>query len=155
MTRRPTKKSSVSDDRHYPTQPVAGVGVVIWRDDKVLLVKRKHPPRQGEWGLPGGKQKLGESIMQAAVREAREETGLDIMPLGIITAIDAITRDKSKKIEFHYTIVEVAAESREGKPAAKDDALAVRWATIEDLEKLCAWPEVARVVRLSLLQRAL
>ena len=151
----PRSKTTPTDDRHYPARPVVGVGIVIWRDDKVLLVKRKNPPRAGEWGLPGGKQKLGETIMQAAVREAREETGLDITPLGIITAIDAITRDKAKKIEFHYTIIDVAAESLEGKPAAKTDALEVRWAKLEEVEKLCAWPEVARVVRLSLLQRAL
>ncbi len=144
-----------NDERHYPSRPVVGVGIVIWRDDKVLLVKRGHAPRQGEWGLPGGMQKLGETIMQTAVREAREETDLDIAPLGIVTALDALTQDENGKVEFHYTIIEVAAESREGKAVAKDDALEVRWATIEEVEQLCAWPEVARVVRLSILQRAL
>jgi len=153
--KRPQTKTSVPDDRRYPARPVVGIGIVIWRGDRLLLVKRKHPPRQGEWGLPGGVQQLGETIMQAAVREAREETGLDITPLGIITALDALTRDKSGKPEFHYTIIEVAAESREGKPQAQTDALEVRWATMEEVEKLCAWPEVARVARLSLLQRAL
>jgi len=154
MTRRAAKKS-VPDDRRYPSRPVVGVGITIWRGDKVLLVKRGKPPRKGEWGLPGGKQNAGETIMQAAVREAREETGLDIAPLGIVTAIDAIIRDKQGKIEYHYTIIEVAAESREGKARAHDDALKVRWATVDEVEKLCAWPEVARVARLSLLQRAL
>jgi ADP-ribose pyrophosphatase YjhB (NUDIX family) len=134
---------------------VIGVGVVIWRGDKVLLVKRRNAPRKGELGLPGGVQQIGETIMQAAVREAREETGLDIVPLGIITAIDAITRDKQGKTEFHYTIVEVAAESREGEARARDDALDLRWASMEEVEKLCAWPEVARMVRLSVLQKAL
>jgi 8-oxo-dGTP diphosphatase len=147
---RKTEKS-----RHYPAQPMVGVGVVIWREDKVLLVKRKHPPRAGEWGLPGGAQKLGETIMQTAVREAREETGLDIVPLGIVTALDALTKDKQGKIEFHYTIVEVAAESRAGEARAAADVLAVRWASPDEIEKLCGWPEVARVVRLSMLQRAL
>lgn len=155
MPTKSAKKSPAADDRHYPSRPVVGVGVVIWREDRLLLVKRKHAPRKGEWGLPGGTQLLGETIMQAAVREAREETGLDILPLGIITTIDAISRDKASKIEFHYTIVEVAAESREGDPEPGDDALEVRWATIEEAEKLCKWPEVARVARLSLLQRAL
>lgn len=154
MTRRAAKKS-VPDDRRYPSRPVVGVGITIWRGDKVLLVKRGKPPRKGEWGLPGGVQQLGETIMAAAVREAREETGLNIVPLGIVTTLDALTRDKNSKTEFHYTIIEVAAESRDGEPRAQDDALAVRWATVDEVEKLCAWPEVARVVRLSLLQRAL
>ncbi len=148
-------KKSATDERRYPAQPIVGVGIVIWRGDKVLLVKRKNPPRAGEWGLPGGAQQVGETIMSAAVREAREETGLDITPLGIITAIDALTSDKTGKIEFHYTIIEVAAESLEGKAVAQDDALDVRWATLEEAEKLSAWPEVARIIRLSLLQRAL
>jgi len=128
---------------------------VIWRDDKVLLVKRQNPPRQNEWGLPGGMRHLGETIMQAAVREAREETDLDITPLGIITAIDAVSRDKNDKIEYHYTIIEVAAESREGKAVAKSDAVEVCWAALDELENLCAWPEVSRIVRLSALMKVL
>jgi ADP-ribose pyrophosphatase YjhB (NUDIX family) len=135
--------------------PGVGVGVVIWRGDKLLLVKRGHAPRKGEWGLPGGKQELGETILQTAVREAREETGLDITPLGVITAIDAITRNRAGDIEFHYTIIEIAAESRDGEAEAGGDAPELCWATVDEVEKLCAWPEVARVVRLSLLQRAL
>jgi len=150
-----SKKPVAKEDRRYPARPLSGVGIVIWRDDKVLLVERKNPPRAGEWGLPGGAQKLGETIMQAAVREAREETGLEITPLGVVTAIDALVRDKKGEIEFHYTIVEVAAESREGNAIAGGDAKAVRWATLDEIEKLCKWPEVARIARLSLLQRVL
>jgi ADP-ribose pyrophosphatase YjhB (NUDIX family) len=93
--------------------------------------------------------------MAAAVREVREETNIDIAPLGVITVLDAITRDKKKEIEFHYTIVEVVAEWHAGEAKAADDALAVQWASLDDVEKLCAWPEVARVVRLSMLQRVL
>jgi len=143
------------DDRHYPSRPVVGVGVVIWREDKVLLVKRGAAPRKGEWGLPGGMQKLGETILAAAVREVREETGLDISPLGIITALDAMTHDDENKLEFHYTVIEVAAESREGEAKATDDATDVRWVTLQQVEDLCSWPECARVVRLSALQRVL
>ena len=140
----------------YPSQPVVGIGIVIWRDDKVLLIKRGNPPRQGDWSLPGGKQNVGETIIEAALREGREETGLtDIVPLDIITALDGITRDKDGKVEYHYTIVDVAAESRAGTPKAADDATDVCWATPSEVEKLCKWPEVARIVRLSALQRAL
>jgi ADP-ribose pyrophosphatase YjhB (NUDIX family) len=120
-----------------------------------LLVRRKNPPAQGQWGLPGGKQQLGETLVEAAIREVREETGIEIAPLGVITAIDSITRDAKDKIEYHYTIVEMAADYRAGEPRADDDALEARFVAAEDVELLCQWPEVARVVRLSMLQRVL
>ena len=148
-------KKSTPGDRRYPARPIVGIGIVIWRGDKVLLVKRGKPPRQGEWGLPGGVQNVGETIMAAAVREAREETGLDITPLGIITALDGISKDKNGKVEFHYTIIDIAAESREGEAEAGDDVSDVRWATVDEVDTLCAWPEVLRVVRLSLVQKVL
>jgi len=139
----------------YPDHPYVGIGVVVWREDKVLLVKRKNPPSKGQWGLPGGKQQVGETILKAAVREVREETGIDIAPLGIITALDAITHDKAGKIEYHYTIVEVVADWFSGEAKAADDALDVRWALPEEIEELCEWEEISRVVRLSMLQRVL
>lgn len=151
----PKPVKTPSDNRRYPERPIPAIGIVIWRDDQVLLIRRSKPPRQGDWGLPGGMQQVGETIIEAAVREAREETGLEVTPLGIITALDSITHDAKGQVEFHYTIIDVAAESREGKATAQDDAHEVRWATLEEVEKLCGWPEVARVVRLSALQRAL
>jgi ADP-ribose pyrophosphatase YjhB (NUDIX family) len=147
--------STASDDRRYPARPFASVGIVIWRDDKVLLIRRSKAPRKGDWGLPGGMQDVGETIFETAVREAREETGLDVTPLGIVTALDNITRDAKGKVEFHYTVVDVAAESAEGEAVAQSDADEVRWATLAEVEQICGWPEVARVVRLSALQRVL
>lgn len=154
-SRPPTTRSDKADDRRYPSRPFVAVGIVIWRDDKILLVRRGKPPRQGDWGLPGGMQDTGETVIEAALREAREETGLEVTPLGVITVIDGITRDAKGKSEFHYTIIEVAAESRDGEAEAGSDVLDVRWATLEETEKLCGWAEVARVARLSALQRIL
>jgi len=139
----------------YPDHPQVGVGVVVWRGDKMLLVRRKNPPGAGQWALPGGKQQLGETIFAAAAREVREEAGIEIAPLGIITAIDAITRDGAGRVEYHYTLIEVAAEWVSGEVVAADDALDARWVAPDEVEMLCVWPEVARVVRLSMLQRVL
>src|SRR5271168_3835213 len=151
----PSLKHPVTDDRRYPSRPYVAIGIVIWRADKVLLIRRGKAPRAGEWGLPGGMQDVGETIIEAALREAREETGLEVTPLGIIRALDGITRDAKGAVEFHYTIVDVTGESLEGEARARTDAQEVRWATLEEVEKFCGWPEVARVVRLSALQRAL
>jgi 8-oxo-dGTP diphosphatase len=150
-----TAKKPDNSDRRYPSRPFCSVGIVIWREDKVLLIRRSKPPHKDYWSLPGGMQDLGETIIETAVREAHEETGLEIIPLGIITALDAITRDSKGKVEFHYTIVDVAAEAPEGKAQARDDAHDIRWATLAEIEEICQWPEVARVVRLSALQRIL
>lgn len=136
--------------REYPDRPWVGVGVVVRRAGRVLLVRRARPPRLGEWAIPGGAQHLGETVFEAAVREVREETGLDVRPAGIVTAVDSISRDPQGRVRFHYTLIEVAADSPAGDPVAADDVDAVRWATPEEAESLLAWPETLRVIRLAL-----
>ena len=56
--------------REYPERPVAAVGAVVVDNGKVLLIRRGKPPRPGQWSLPGGGQELGESYIEAAIREA-------------------------------------------------------------------------------------
>ncbi len=58
--------------------PVPGVGVLIEHEGKLALIRRGHPPHQGQWALPAGFIEADESVEHAAVREAREETGLNI-----------------------------------------------------------------------------
>ncbi len=61
--------------REYPDSPLVGVGAVIVRDNRVLLIRRGQPPLLGEWSLPGGVLECGETLREATIREAREETG--------------------------------------------------------------------------------
>jgi 8-oxo-dGTP diphosphatase len=79
--------------REYPNRPIAGVGVVVLRDNQVLMIRRGREPRKGQWSIPGGKQELGETWQQTAVREVREETGVEIDVIGIVDVVDAIVRD--------------------------------------------------------------
>lgn len=135
--------------RDRPRHPVVGVGIVAWRGDRVLLVRRGRPPRQGEWSIPGGHQELGETVFEAAIREAREETGLTVRPREILTVIDAIRRDDTGSVEQHYTLVEVLADAGPGEPVAGDDAAAARWATAEEADRLIDWDETRRLIRLA------
>ena len=100
--------------REYPDRPFVGVGVVVWRGDNVLLIQRGKPPRIGAWSLPGGAQELGETVRETAVREVREETGVEIDVTHLIDVVDTITRDKDGRVRLQYTLVDFAAEWRLG-----------------------------------------
>jgi ADP-ribose pyrophosphatase YjhB (NUDIX family) len=136
----------VTDDRAWPDRPWVGIGVVVWRGDEVLLIRRGRPPRQGEWGIPGGAQALGETMFEAAIREVREETGLVVRPTGIVTAIDSITHDDEGRVQFHYTLVEVAAEWVAGAAVAASDADDVLWVAPDALPDFVRWAETIRVI---------
>lgn len=79
--------------REYPSRPIAGVGVVVLRDDQVLMIRRGREPRLGQWSIPGGKQEVGETWRETATREVLEETGIEIEVIGIVDVVDAIIRD--------------------------------------------------------------
>ena len=135
--------------RSYPERPIVGVGVVVWRGNSVLLVKRGKPPRVGSWSLPGGAQKVGETVFEAAIREVREETSLEISVTGLIDVVDSIHRDSQDRIEYHYTLVDVAALSEHGDATALDDATDVGWFTRDELAPLDLWSETVRIIDLS------
>lgn len=136
-------------EREYPRRPWVGVGVVVFHGDLVLLIQRGRPPREGQWGLPGGAQNLGETLLEAAAREVLEETGLVAHPKSVITALDGISRDDQGAVRFHYTLVEVLAECDGGHPTAGDDALAARWVPLEDVANYVSWGETLRVIMLA------
>ncbi|WP_372491031.1 NUDIX domain-containing protein, partial [Falsiroseomonas oryziterrae] len=64
--RGPGEAGAVSaNPREYPTRPWVGIGVLAFRGEDVLLIRRGRPPRRGEWSLPGGAQRLGEPAEEA------------------------------------------------------------------------------------------
>ena len=135
--------------RDYPKRPYVGVGVVVWKGDHVLLVKRGKAPRKGEWSLPGGGQELGETVREAAHREVLEETDVHVDIVGLIDVVDAIRRDDSEAIEHHYTLVDFAAQWVSGDPKAADDAVDVKWVPYTDVKSYVSWDETIRIVEQS------
>lgn len=140
-------------ERLYPARPFVGVGAVVFKDRRVLLVRRGHAPRKGMWSLPGGLQEVGETVFAAARREVLEETGLTIEVMELVDVVDSITRDAQDRARYHYTLVDVRAEWRAGEAVAGDDAEAVAWAPLDDLARYELWAETERVIRLAAAQR--
>lgn len=134
----------------YPNRPLVGVGVVAVKDGRVLLIRRGKPPRAGAWSLPGGRQRLGETVRETARRELREETGVEAAVTALLDVVDSITRDDDGAIAYHYTLVDFLAEWRDGTARAGGDAAEVVWADPDDLGSYELWEETLRVIRLGL-----
>ena len=138
--------------RSFPSAPLVGVGVVIIRGDRVVMCRRAKPPRKGCWSLPGGGQELGETVRQTAIREAREETGLDIEVCGLVDVIDSLTHDDDGRVEYHYTLIDFAARVVGGELVAGDDAAEVRWCTIDEVRDLDTWATTITVIEQAMIQ---
>ncbi len=120
--------------RRYPSAPLVGVGVVIFnRQGQVLLVKRGRPPRVGQWSIPGGLIDLGESLMDAAHREVREECAIEIELRDLVAVFEPIEHDAQDRVEYHYVILDYWARHISGEPVAQDDAADVAWVDVAAL----------------------
>jgi 8-oxo-dGTP diphosphatase len=129
------------------TTPVAAVGVVVFRDDRVLLVRRGRAPSRGLWAVPGGAVEAGETLAAAAEREVHEETGVVVKACGPVHAFDVIDRGADGEIEYHYVVVDLVADYVGGEPAAGDDAAEAAWVRVDDLGTLAVSEETVRLVR--------
>jgi len=135
--------TKTSENKRYPK---VGVGVVVFQDEKVLLIKRGKPPRAGEWSLPGGKQELGETLQEAAHREVKEETGISITITGLVDVVDFIDRGEDD-IRFHYSLIDFAAQYQGGTLAPASDAVEAKFFTLEDALALPLWTETKRILK--------
>jgi 8-oxo-dGTP diphosphatase len=120
--------------------------VAVLRPGSILLIRRGRAPALGQWSLPGGAQRLGETAEECARRELLEETGLAVGALHLIAHVDSIHRDDAGRIQFHYTILDFAALWQSGEPRAQGDVTEARFVPFGALEGLGLWSEAVRVV---------
>lgn len=125
--------------------PIPAVGVVCMRGDAVLLIRRGTPPRLGEWSLPGGRIEPGERAIQAALRELREETGVEAEMLGLIDVVDGLFPEHGR----HYVLIDYAARWLSGEPRAGDDAAEAAFFPFEEALRRVEWLETRRILTLA------
>jgi 8-oxo-dGTP diphosphatase len=114
------------------TAPVVAIGAVVIHDNKVLLVKRGQPPSEGLWAIPGGKVKLGETLQQAAEREIKEETDINVSAGEPVHVFEVIEK-QIDRYQFHYVIVDIVCRYISGELSPHDDALDAGWFGKNDL----------------------
>jgi ADP-ribose pyrophosphatase YjhB (NUDIX family) len=124
---------SGSDSPAALSGPVVGVGAVVFRDGRALMVRRGKEPSRGRWLVPGGTVLLGERLEEAVVRETREETGVAVAPREVLTVVDRIDRE-GDDVRYHFVIVDFLCDDLGGEPRADSDAEAVAWLGREDFE---------------------
>jgi 8-oxo-dGTP diphosphatase len=136
------------EKREYPERPLIGVGAIIIDGDKVVLIKRGHPPLEGEWSIPGGVLEVGETMREGVVREAREETGLLVEPLDLLGVYDRVLRDDRGQVLYHYVLVDFLCRSISGSLRAAGDAAEAAWFTRKEVAALPLPRDTAEVVHL-------
>jgi len=119
-------------DKSQPRNPFPTVDIIIEVEGGIVLIKRKNPPYG--WAIPGGFVDYGETVEAAAVREAREETGLDIDLTGLLGVYSDPSRDPR-----HHTISTVFIAAASGRPVADDDAADAGVFTKDDLPEEIAF----------------
>jgi 8-oxo-dGTP diphosphatase len=134
------------DPRAYPDRPYLAVSAAIIRDETVLLVRRARPPAQGLFTLPGGGVETGELLVEAVLREVREETALTIAPVGLAGYRDVVIRDAAGRIERHFLILAFAARWVAGEPVLNEELAEACWVRPADISALRTTEGLAEVV---------
>ncbi len=129
-------RGRADDDRRYPKRPLVGVGAIILHRDRILMAQRGKEPLKGWWSLPGGALETGESLKDAVCREVREETGLEVRPLGVLEIFERIIRDAAGRPEYHYVLIDYMCRITGGTPRPGDDVCSVEWVPRKQLRNL-------------------
>ena len=133
--------------RDYPERPIIGVGAVIVRNGRALLVRRATEPLKGEWSVPGGMLELGEKLRDGAAREALEETGLQVAVGEVLDVFDSIFTDADGLTQYHYVLIDFLCRPLAGEALPASDVSEVMWVTEADLAAMNLRDSIALVVR--------
>ncbi len=136
----------MSDDRSCPQRPILAVSAAIFRDGKVLIVRRARKPALGVHTLPGGMVEPGETLMEAVKREVREETALEIAPIALAGHREVIGRHADGRVERHFVILCFAARWLSGEPVLNEELDDACWLAPAELAGLTTTEGLAEIV---------
>lgn len=132
--------------REYPSTPLIGVGAIITDGNRTVLVRRGSPPAQGEWSIPGGLVQVGETLEEAVMREALEETGLRVEPVNLVELLERIFRDDQGRVQYHYILADYLCRVVDGNLSPGSDAADARWVKRNELLTMEIAPVTKKVI---------
>jgi len=113
--------------------PRAAASLAVFHEGRVLLAQRGKPPLNGVWSLPGGRVEPGEKARTAALRELKEETGIEAAILGVADAADVILRYEDGSLQAQYVITAFFGTWKSGEAIAASDCMGVEWVAMNEL----------------------
>ena len=141
---------TAADPRAYPTRPFLAVSAAIYRDGRILLVRRARAPGRDLFSLPGGVVEAGETLAEAVAREVLEETGLTVEPVQLAGHREVIVRDADGGVERHFVILPFACRWRAGEAAPSDEVAEARWVKPDEVAGLKTTAGLADVIAAAL-----
>ncbi|MGY2050062.1 NUDIX hydrolase [Methylobacterium sp. JK268] len=122
--------------RRYPARPFLAASVAVVRGGRVLVASRGGAPLHGLYSLPGGLVEPGERLAETALRELREEVGVEAEIVASLLPTEVIERDDDGRVLHHFVILAHAARWLRHEPMRGDEALDVLWVTPEEAAAL-------------------
>jgi mutator protein MutT len=133
--------------REYPERPIVGVGGVVIRNERALLIRRGSAPLEGEWSIPGGMLEVGETLLEGVQRELLEETAIEVKILDLIEVFERVTRDEAGQLKYHFVILDYLCEAVRGDAQAGSDVTDVAWSRESELSEYSLTPSAVRVIQ--------
>ena len=115
-----------TNDRLFPARPILAVSAAVFRQGRVLIVRRARAPLIGHFSLPGGGVEVGETLAEAVARELEEEVGVKAEILAFNRHVEAIARE-GERVRTHFVIASFVARWISGEPRLSDEVDAVDW----------------------------
>jgi ADP-ribose pyrophosphatase YjhB (NUDIX family) len=145
-TAAPAKDARDQDARAYPDRPYLAVSAAIIRDGRVLVARRARGPALGIWTMPGGVVEAGETLIEALMREIKEETSLTIEPVALAGHREVVVRDGQGRASRHFVILCFASRWIAGEPRLNEELSDARWLRPEELSTLKTTDGLAEIV---------
>ena len=114
------------NDRLFPARPILAVSAAVFRDGRVLIVRRARAPLIGHFSLPGGVVEVGETLAEAVARELMEEVGVSAEIIGFNRHLDAIAHEGGR-VRTHFVIASFVARWTGGEARISDEVGRADW----------------------------
>ncbi len=113
--------------REYPAYPLVGVGALIHKEGRVLMIRRRFEPNKGKWSLPGGLVEVGEAPEDAARREVREELGLEAVVESLLQVANEVIKDDQGRVRYHFILVDYLIRPLDGEVVLNEESEEFAW----------------------------